>query len=207
MKRRKEFVWTSETAYAIGLITTDGNLSPDGRHFAFTSNDIELIETLKHCLNLKNRIGRKKSGYTNEFSAYRIQFGNIALYKKLVSIGLMPNKSKIIGALDIPNNFFFDFLRGSLDGDGSVSSYFDPVYKNSQRLYVRFTSASLRHVLWLQEVISNLINIKGFIKKGTRTFDLTYAKKDSILLLKKIYYKKSLPCLKRKADIATNFIQ
>ena len=37
--------WTSELAYAVGLLTTDGSLSKDGRHIDLTSKDVEqLIE-------------------------------------------------------------------------------------------------------------------------------------------------------------------
>lgn len=193
-------------AYAVGLITTDGNLSPDGRHFDFTSNDLDLVVTFKKCLNLKNKVGRKKSAFSDKM-AHRVQFGNVRLYRHLLTIGLTPNKSKTVGSLKIPDNFFFDFLRGSLDGDGSISCYNDPVYKNSTRLYTRFTSASLDHVLWLQQTIYKLTQIKGFIKNGIRSFDLTYSKKDSILLFKRIYYRDNLPCLKRKFDIAKNFLQ
>gem|GEM_PF-6676481 len=35
--------WSPEFAYVIGLLTTDGNLSPDGRHINFTSKDRELV--------------------------------------------------------------------------------------------------------------------------------------------------------------------
>ena len=34
--------WTAELAYAVGLITTDGNLSSDGRHLGIPSKDREL---------------------------------------------------------------------------------------------------------------------------------------------------------------------
>jgi len=49
----KDYQWTSELAYVIGLITTDGCLSPNGRHLTFTSCDKQLIETFKKCLELK----------------------------------------------------------------------------------------------------------------------------------------------------------
>ena len=192
-------------AYAIGLITTDGNLSPDGRHFDFTSNDRDLIDTFKKCLGLENKIGRKKSTYTGKY-AYRVQFGNVRLYRQLVEIGLMPNKSKILGILKIPNKYFFDFLRGSLDGDGSIHKYFDPVYKKSLRLYVKFTSASLDHLTWLQKTIEKLLGVHGYIRINTRSFDLTYSKANSILLLKKMYYKEEIPCLERKFIIAKDFL-
>lgn len=191
-------------AYAIGLITTDGNLSSDERHIDFTSTDRKLVQTFKKCLDLKNKIGIKTNGRGG--IAYRVQFGNVKFYKQLENIGLTSRKSKTIGKIQIPNKYFFDFLRGELDGDGYIKRYFDPVYKNSLRLYTRFTCASLEHTLWLQNTIEGLLGIKGFITKHSGAFDLTYSKKDSIKLLKKIYYKSNLPCLKRKLSIARSFI-
>lgn len=192
-------------AYAIGLITTDGNLSPDGRHFDFTSNDVDLIETFKYCLNLTNRIGRKKSTYTGKL-AHRIQFGDVFLYHKLIEIGLMPNKSRVVGVLNIPDKFFFDFLRGHLDGDGSIKKYLDPIYKNSLRLYVSFLSASKNHIQWIRHRIASFLNITGSIREHNNSYYLSYAKRDSIKLLKSMYYKENLPCLKRKFNLIRDFI-
>lgn len=204
--RIKEIHWSPELAYAIGLITTDGNLSPDGRHFDFTSRDIKLIETLKACLNLKNQVANKRSGYTGRKDSFRIQFGNVTLYRWLINIGLLPNKSKRLGVLKIPEDLFFDFLRGHLDGDGSIKKYFDPKYPKSLRLYTIFISASLPHLLWIQETVKNLISIKGFIRKGNRVRILTYSKYDSILLLQRLYHKQDVPCLERKFLIAKEFM-
>ncbi|MBI1985058.1 MAG: hypothetical protein HYS60_03085, partial [Candidatus Wildermuthbacteria bacterium] len=86
--------WSPDMAYAVGLITTDGSLSIDGRHINLTSKDKQLIETFKICLNLQNKIGRKGSGTQKEKLYYYIQFGDILFYKWLLKIGLMPNKSK-----------------------------------------------------------------------------------------------------------------
>lgn len=205
--KTKQINWSSDLAYAVGLITTDGNLSSDGRHFDFTSNDVELIETFKKCLNIKNRIAKKKSTYTNQYSSFRVQFGNVTLYKFLLGIGLIPNKSKKLKSLKIPDKFFFDFLRGHLDGDGSIKKYYDPVYKNSKRLYVDFISASLPHVLWIQKRIKKLLHIKGFIRKRLKISSLTFSKKESILLLNRIYYIDGLPKLNRKFSIAKEYIQ
>ncbi len=130
----KEILWSPDTAYAIGLITTDGNLSPDGRHFDFTSKDRDLVQTLKKCLGLINRIGTKKNSAGQVY--FRIQFGSVIFYKWLVNIGLMPNKSKRLKSLKILKHVFFDFLRGHLDGDRSIKRYNDPVYPKSIRLYV-----------------------------------------------------------------------
>ena len=91
--------WSSNLAYVIGLIVTDGNLSKDGRHIELTSKDRDQIETFSRILNLENKIGHKKSGYNPSGVYYRIQFGNVKLYRFLIKIGLTPNKTKTIGIL------------------------------------------------------------------------------------------------------------
>ena len=202
----KHIKWNTELAYAIGLITTDGNLSPDGRHLILVSKDMSLLKTFKKCLGLKNKIGLRRSGYAGRKDYYHVQFGNVILYKWLLNIGLMPNKTKKIGALKIPNKYFFDFLRGHLDGDGCIQRFQDPVYKNSQRLYIVFNSAALEHLKWLQTKIKSLLNIKGFIKTGKRVFSLTFAKNESLKLLPFLYPIKNVPCLKRKYRIIKDLL-
>ncbi len=44
--------WTANLAYAVGLITTDGCLSKDGRHIDLTSKDLEQCELSKTKLNI-----------------------------------------------------------------------------------------------------------------------------------------------------------
>ncbi len=109
--------WSSEFAYAIGLLTTDGNLSGDGRHIIMTSKDKEQLENFLYCLDIKNKITQNISGFGG--ISYRIQFGDVRVYNFLLEIGLMPKKSRIIKKIDVPDKYFFDFLRGHFDGDGT----------------------------------------------------------------------------------------
>ena len=78
--------WSSTFAYAIGLLTTDGNLSIDGRHINFTSKDEELVKIFKRCLRLTNVIGRKSSSHTKEKRYFQIQFGDVNFYRFLLKI-------------------------------------------------------------------------------------------------------------------------
>lgn len=190
--------WTPKFAYAVGLITADGCLSSDGRHIDFTSKDIQLVKTFKKCMDLVNvRIGTKISGFTNKRYP-RIQFSNIRLYQWLLKIGLTPNKSKTIGKLKIPNKYFFDFLRGYFDGDGSSYSYWDERWRNSFMFYTSFTSGSLSYLKWIQSKIKKLLRINGYIAASRRCWQLKYAKKESKVLISKMYYKRNLHYLKRK---------
>lgn len=74
-------VWTPELAYVVGLIATDGNLSPDGRHLAIPSRDRSLLESIRSCLGLTNRI-REECPVSRPI--YRLQWGDRAFYDWLV---------------------------------------------------------------------------------------------------------------------------
>ena len=195
----QNFRWTSNLAYAVGLLVTDGSLSSDGRHFDLTSKDIEQLENFKKSLNLKVRIGWKTSGLGGK-KYPRVQFGDIKLYRWLLSIGLEPNKTKTIGELKIPDRFFFDFLRGHFDGDGCIYGYHDPRWKNSYMFYTSFISASEKHTIWLQRAIFGTLRISGKINVSSGIARLRFAKKESYTIIKKMYYNKNCICLSRKFD-------
>lgn len=198
--------WSPKIAYVVGLLTTDGNLSKDGRHINFTSKDIQLVKTFKKCLGLTDvKIGRKTNGFTNKKYPY-IQFSNTKLYRWLGGIGLEPNKSKRIGVLKIPEKYFFDFLRGHFDGDGSFYAYWDPRWKKSFMFYISFVSASLNHLKWLRNYIKTLSGLKGSISKSANSWTLRYAKKESRILFSRIYHEDNLPCLKRKYRKLRSFL-
>lgn len=192
--------WSPDFAYIIGLITTDGNLSKDGRHLNFTSKDIELILTFKRILKLSNKIGKKCRAKEKIKKYHVIQFGDINFYKFLLSIGLMPNKSLKLAGIIIPEEYFFDFLRGLFDGDGSFYYYWDKRWKSSLMFYTSFISASKQHILWLKSHINELLKVKGHIThaKMSSIYQLKYAKKESIILIKNMYYSDTIPCLQRK---------
>lgn len=192
--------WSPEFAYAIGLLTTDGNLSPDGRHINFTSKDKEMMLNFRSCLRLKNKIGQKSRGGGEKKKYFVLQFSDVNFYGFLLEIGLMPNKSKKLEIIEILDVYFFDFLRGHFDGDGTFYSYWDPRWRSSFMFYSELISASKKHILWLQDKIFHLLNIKGHITKSKNNscYQLKYAKADSLKLLPKIYYSKDVICLSRK---------
>ncbi|OGX06845.1 MAG: hypothetical protein A2Z88_01395 [Omnitrophica WOR_2 bacterium GWA2_47_8] len=191
--------WSANFAYAIGLLATDGCLSKDGRHVDFTSKELEQLRNFKQCLELNVKIASKRSGRGDRWQ-FRIQFGDVLLYRFLLNIGFMPAKSKVIGALDIPPRYLFDFLRGHFDGDGSFHSYWDPRWKSSFMFYTTFVSASKTHIDWLRTMISDSLGIRGHITKSRNAsvYQLKYAKADSLKLLRKLYYNNRVVCLSRK---------
>ncbi len=191
--------WSSKFAYAIGLIASDGNLSPNGRHITFVSKEIEQIKNFLKCLGILVKVGKTFSGYKGKW-AHRVQFGDVLFYKFLQAIGLSPAKSKTIGVLQIPDEYFFDFLRGVFDGDGSTYSYWDKRWKSSFMFYLGFASASKVFTDWLRLKIKEFVGTSGHITKDGRgsTYQLKYAKGESLQVLKKMYYSKQCVFLPRK---------
>lgn len=198
-KGKVNLQWSSEFAYALGLITTDGNLSSDKWHINFTAKDFDLVETFKSCLGISNRIGRKSRGGNSEKKYFQVQFGDVLFYNFLTAIGLTPAKSKTIGAIKIPDEYFQDFLRGHFDGDGTFYSYWDSRWKSSFMFYTVFISASIQHIQWLRERLSTLLGVTGHVASDGRriTYHLKYAKKESIKIIK-FMYQNNFPCLQRK---------
>ncbi len=106
-------------AYAVGLIATDGCLVKDGRHIAFVSKDEDLMCVWLSCIG-HDQLRYSRSTSRVGTTIYRIQVSDVRLYRFLLLIGLTPRKSLTLAGVDVPDEFFDDFVRGLLDGDGSI---------------------------------------------------------------------------------------
>ena len=200
------FAWTSGLAYVIGLMATDGNLSSNGRALCLTSKDVDLLESVRDVLTLRAPITPHRGGFAD---AYRLQWTNRALHLWMQSIGLTPAKSLTIGRLDVPDEVFADFFRGCIDGDGSIVTYVDRYNTSTnpkyvyERIYVSLVSASPRFLEWNQTTLRRLRGLAGHltVTKNRNRHDmwcLRYAKRESVSLLKWMYYAPSVPSLSRK---------
>jgi hypothetical protein len=211
-----QVAWSPAAAYAIGVIATDGNLSNDGRHLSVTSKDGELLEALRACLNLTNSITTTRSGSGQPY--YRLQWGNKRLIHSLHAIGLTPAKSLTLGALAIPDEFFGDFFRGCIDGDGSILVYTDRYHTRAkakyvyERLAVCLVSASPAFIEWVQAAARRLYGVAGaLIRQPQRAgrapqWLLKYGKREALVLLRAMYDAPDVPCLARKRDKALPFL-
>lgn len=202
-KGKVELKWSSDFAYAIGLLVTDGCLSNNGRHIIFVSKDDEQIRNFLRALKIKDiKVGRTYSRSSGKKKWYhRVQFGDVLFYKFLLELGLTPAKSRTLKSIQIPDEYFFDYLRGCFDGDGCSYSYWDPRWKSSFMLYLAFVSASRGYILWLQNEIFAHLEIKGHItsaKKKDYYYQLKFAKNDSLVIIKRMYENPQSLYLKRK---------
>lgn len=201
-------LWSAALAYAVGLIATDGCLVRDGRHIAFVTKDEELMRALLSC------VGHEQLRYSRTTSRtgtiiYRVQVSDVRLYRFLLAIGLTPRKSLTLGGVTVPDDLFHHFVRGLLDGDGSIylrrhrptlRTYPDYWYT---RLWTYFTSGSELHVNWLRDQLLKRYAIAGWIevkqREGRHTcYRLRFANADSMTLLTILYGAEGAPHLARK---------
>jgi len=116
---------TTNTAYLLGLLCSDGSIDKDGYGFQICSKDLEIVKSAKTILNSNHKIVKissfdKRSGKIYE--KYNIHFCSKKLTSHLRKLGLNNNKSFDCKMPPIPENYFWDFIRGLFDGDGSISS-------------------------------------------------------------------------------------
>lgn len=197
-KRSISKIWNKELAYAIGLISSDGCLSSNGRTIVFTSKDLQLINIFKKALDIECVIHKNISGMGR--ISFRVQIGDVSFYSFLMGLGLMRRKSKILKEVAVPGELFPHYLRGVFDGDGTAYSYWDKRWKSSFLVYTEIASASREHLLWLQSKIRENIQIVGSLRKSRSNscYRLVYAKKESLKLYVFLYQDSDGLSLNRK---------
>lgn len=147
-----------ELWYLVGLITTDGCLSTDGRHVNITSKNKTFLELIKGRLYITNNVTAKYNGQGDK--AYNIQISDKRFYNFLISVNLFPKKSLTISAIKVPDIFFDNFLRGVIDGDGNIQRWIHPTNRREQWV-LRISSGSKQFALWLLSEIEGKMQVKG----------------------------------------------
>jgi hypothetical protein len=106
--------WSDDLAWLIGLIWTDGNLSENTVEIC--SKDKDLIQTVADLISQEGGVRPKNKG-----AAWRVVFTSKKVNKFLKEVGLTEAKSFTVAwPLGLPEAFEGDFVRGVIDGDGSV---------------------------------------------------------------------------------------
>ncbi|HQO37364.1 MAG TPA: LAGLIDADG family homing endonuclease [Candidatus Omnitrophota bacterium] len=188
--------------YVVGLITTDGCLSNDHRHIDITSKDYQLLKAVKSAASLTNKITDKYNGRGQK--SYRIGLANRKFYDFLLSVGLMTNKSLILGPIDVPREYFADFLRGVIDGDGCIRTWIHPT-NHGKQWSLRVYSGSRRFLLWLRDMVTQQFSVTGSMHvndtKANPCWILKYGKMAAREICRRCYYPRCIG-LNRKIVLA-----
>lgn len=184
--------------YFAGLVAADGTLDSN-RHrirIVLKSDDFELIENLNHRIFSESNIYMTNNKVTETCS---IHIENKIIYNKLISLGIVPQKTKILDInFDmIPEDMINHFLRGYFDGDGSI------FFLNRDKAYNASYCGKTSEMIKMQNIFLKN-GIKSSIypdkRKSFSFSNLKFYKKSTILLSKYLYANSTIS-MKRKRDL------
>ena len=198
--------WSNDMAYVLGFIVTDGCLVEHENGYNalnITNKDKGILEKILMAMGSDHKISIKSRGGTPKYKYFQIQIRNKDIYNDLLGLGLTPRKSKTIKMPIVPSEFFGDFVRGCFDGDGAVSVWQDPRWKQSWQIRSVFCSGSFAFLQGMQKRLCEEACLsKGSIQRLAREYLLCYSIADSIKLHDVIYRRIDYSSLffKRKKD-------
>ena len=155
---------TPENRYVLGLLASDGHISKyrSGRqiHFYIHKNDVSLTKKLAEIFNRPLRQNRSMIGF---------EIYNTALAEKIITLLNLQDDIQKSYYLRVPEDreFFYDFLRGVIDGDG----YINNPYNNDSMPVVTICSGCKEFLEQIKEYVGLNASV---LEKSKTQYHLTY---------------------------------
>lgn len=162
-------ILSNNDAYILGLIWSDGNLSRNCIEICLKKDDEQILKDISNYVYGKEILSYRKPTIRNFKNKYylsatqaRFRITSKEITDKLRKIGLIENKSLICRFPKIQDKYISDFIRGLLDGDGSIYT------KNKNKCRVNIVS-NPEMCSEISKIINNLLNINSKVYKKTKT--------------------------------------
>lgn len=204
---------TSLKAYLLGFIFADGWIvyNPKSRNYELgmelQSQDRYILEKLNEELGNKNIIYHSDphTSVINGNTANSGPMDCLRVYSKNLVLGLMnngiaTNKSQKDIYPMVCDEFFFDFLRGYIDGDGCY-------YEYKKHYYMHITCASKIVLSYIKTRLLNFNIETRIYKENDKKYRLMCVNTAEMeKLINKLYYTKDLFCLSRKYVLIKSYL-
>lgn len=206
LKKKKNYIinqtffddWSSDMAYILGFIITDGCISDDNRlSFGVALKDKCILDYIGSKLVPGKEIKisteyRKGVGHLTA----RLKFTSQYIAKKLREFHIVPRKTGIEILPECPDKFKGDLLRGIFDGDGCIN------ISNKKYRHLKYSICSASKS-FLETIKQKLGLYLGYIRQKNETISSWYIyKQKDIKIIRDIMYKKdNIFCLERKKRI------
>lgn len=102
--------------YLLGAYITDGCVSKNGCSLTteLKSKDKDWLESIRDLVSSESNVFKANG------NCYRLRINNKQIATWLVNHNCVPNKSLTVKMPQIPTKYLPDFIRGCIDGDGSI---------------------------------------------------------------------------------------
>lgn len=213
-----EDIDSEEKAYFLGLLFTDGSVTDEHKRqsqvrLELQERDLELLEKYKNILGIgsKTTFSTKKNKNNTISKSALVSFRSQKMVDDLKKYGIIKNKTYLTKHLpDIRQELIPHFLRGLIDGDGSIyttktiinnKTYFKKViYFCSHNYSVVEDFKNLLNAILINKYDSKITDNKG-------TYRFTITKKDTVKEVATLLYKDSNISLARKYKLAKNIYE
>lgn len=183
---------TEEKAYALGIWYSDGCVDETGKlRIELQIGDEDILLKLKLAMKYSGPLLYKKGSTNRCQDIVGLIINRQKLCKQLINKGCVPRKSMIVKfpTSDIlPDNLYWHFVRGFLDGDGSIN-----------RNYISFTSTDIFNKILQFKLNSFKIDSKIYYRyKDKNTCSLMISKHKNMEKLLDLIYENATIKMDRK---------
>lgn len=149
--------WSKEMAWVLGWITSDGHFNPEVNRLKFDlhSRDEDVLHKIGSLLLNGYRISKAERR-----DSVILSMNNANFTDDLLNLGVTNNKSFTIRPPAIPIEFISHYIRGVLEGDGSVTI---GTPQNSVTLGISFLG-NIHVVSFIAGSINKELNVEGRVK-------------------------------------------
>lgn len=200
---------TEEKAYFLGLMFTDGSIVLDKTKkrspqisLSLKVLDINIIQKFREELNIESSIiYDKREGKESAILSFRSK----QMAESLEEYGIIPRKTYLTKHLPkVPDIFLKDFLRGCLDGDGSIYKE-----KKSKKIRIDFCSYHKSVCEDFRNMCDTLLGEvnKNKIANYGSAFHIRYNTQAIVGQLATALYKDSKISITRKYSMASLFFE
>ena len=167
---------TSNKAYLLGFLYADGCINKNNAvSFTVHQQDREILEMYIKELQATNEITNIKTK-----PHVRISFCSKHMCDTLINMGCIHNKTYNLTFPDISSEYYYDFIRGFMDGDGCIST----TNKNNHK-YISLSFTGTKEML---NTLKELFKIDNQITFYRNAYSLHIGKSQDVLrILSDIY--------------------
>lgn len=176
-----------EKAYFLGLLFADGSIALDDKRapslrLELVESDVDILKTFLNRVNSQASLkyDKRKNRKNGTFS---FSIRSQKLVNDLSKYNIVPNKTYVVDDVVIPKDYEIDYLRGFIDGDGSI-------YQESNgKWHMNICGHSLNIISQLSILGNQLIGKEGsgYISCYDNVYRHTWSQSDTFKLLDVLY--------------------
>ncbi|GAA2501146.1 LAGLIDADG family homing endonuclease [Terrabacter carboxydivorans] len=197
-----------EVSYVLGLLHTDGwhsgRIDAKGKvGIELHQRDVEVLRQVRDVIPCRTSLVRRQrsTNFADDYVSYTLQFFDQAIRAELAALGMPPGRKAY--DLSPPAGVGLvvrDYLRGVLDGDGSLG------FTRTGMPFVSLVTASEQLAQFFERQIWEVCGVRRSTRRNSRdrVFNVMVSNEAAALLAAHCWATQDWPAMPRKAEAAAD---